>query len=363
MSHAVPLVTAPRGVPIYLQVISRSQQNRVTVGEEMSFTVTSRAPELPLLDWTMIDVGFGDSHLLTLPTAGYRVMIDSGEPEDWPNVDRYLKEKGISRIDRAVATHIHVDHIGGFTGRRDSDGVLRNYEIGRFLDSPDKSILDEDGDGNVCEDRPSWCAFYDVLHEEGIPVDTCRVGDTDADNPALAWDSGVRVKVFNSGHGRAAGGTDEGDWFNNDSIVFRISYGDVDLVLGGDTESPAERRILALFPALELESEVLKVHHHGHNDSSTSEFVTAVNPRAGMIPGSWYETGNFLPSSSVILRLDGAFADVYASDRAEQFGIGPLLDGSGLHVSLVTDGVSYEVHIEESNSTRGKPGVVHDCDK
>jgi len=363
MSHSVPLLTAPGGTPVYVQVMSRTQKNHLTVSEEYTFTAASRAPERPLLDWTMVDVGFGDCHLLTLPTSGYRVMIDSGESQDWPNVDRYLKDEGIARLDRAVATHIHVDHIGGFTGRRAPEGVLRNYPVGRFLDSPDKSIVDENGDGDLCDDRPSWCAFYDLLAEEGIPVDTARVGDTDAGNPALAWDPSVRVKVFNSGYGRAAGGADDGDWFNNDSIVFKIGYGDVDMILGGDAETPAERRILSLFSAAELEGEVLKVHHHGHYDSSAPDYLTAVNPRVGMIPASKYETDGFLPSNEVLDRLSNAFADAYGSDRVEPLGIPVVTDGRGFHVSVITDGASYEIHAVPSNSVRGKPGVVHDCDK
>jgi competence protein ComEC len=178
-------------------------------------------------------------------------------------------------------------------------------------------------------------------------------GESDATNPALRWDSEVEVAALNAGGGRAIGGDTESDWINNDSIVLRLSYGDVDLLMGGDAEAPVESRLITL--GVPLESEVLKVHHHGVNDASTPAFLGAVAPRVGMIPIATIESyDGTLPSSAVLERLRQRRVHVYASDRAEALNLVATGDG-GYHVTVRTDGRSYEVYVQPSQS-RHYPG-------
>ncbi len=349
--HRVPLLSVSQGETIYLQVLDRAENGGVVTGSEVSFTVGSRPAPRPLLEWTMIDVGFGDSHLLTMPNTGRRILVDGGERRDWPNVDACLEAAGVTRIDAALATHVHSDHIGGLVGESYSltDGVLGAYEIGRFLDTPDKSVTDSYAYRTYRDE------LLPTLRAKSVPIDTIRAGDTSASRTALQWDSSVVVEVLHSGYGRSFGGVSEGDLLNNDSVILRLSYGQVNLVMGGDAEAPVTTS-LAGTKGSALDSEALKIHHHGLDDSSPAEWLAAVNPRVALIPITTFESSlGTLPSESVLIRLRARHTDIYASDRAEPLGL-RLTNDKGYTVTLTTDGVSYEVETAPSLSRHYAPG-------
>jgi competence protein ComEC len=68
---------------------------------------------------------------------------------------------------------------------------------------------------------------------------------------------------------------------NNNSLVFRLVYGEVSLLLTGDIEAEAER-----YPAQTssgLASSVLKVAHHGSRTSTTAEFLQWASPTLAVI--------------------------------------------------------------------------------
>ena len=66
------------------------------------------------------------------------------------------------------------------------------------------------------------------------------------------------------------------------TIVLRLVYGEVSFLLTADIEEEeAERRLLE--EGLPIDSDVLKVPHHGSRTSTTPGFLSAVAPAAAVI--------------------------------------------------------------------------------
>lgn len=77
----------------------------------------------------MINVGEGDSFLLTLdtPSGGEaHVLIDAGTEEQGKNVLDFLAQYSPKGLDLVIATHIDNDHIGGMKA------VVENFPIEKF---------------------------------------------------------------------------------------------------------------------------------------------------------------------------------------------------------------------------------------
>ena len=69
--------------------------------------------------------------------------------------------------------------------------------------------------------------------------------------------------------------------FNDNSLVIRLSYGQTDFLFTGDLPITGEEHILQ--QDFILQSEVLKVGHHGSRYSSGQEFLQAISPQICVI--------------------------------------------------------------------------------
>jgi hypothetical protein len=254
-----------------------------------------------------------------------------------------------------MATHTHLDHMGGVIGQfGDMNGVLWDFPPDVLFDSPIKSS------------SAGSSTYAEFLRS--VPPSTRRVvlqrAQSSADVADLRLDPDVRITVLNSGtppNYQATGhdGTDT----NNESIVLRFSYGDVDFVIGGDCEDGCEGSIVPAFAAADLEVEFAKTHHHGLPDASSSVWVNVLKPRVAFIPNTqlvWDGdlAGAIAESSS---RMTAIGAHVYVVDDAPVLGK-PRSSGRQYNTSFVTDGISYEVRLEvATQSVPPKPDATNEC--
>jgi competence protein ComEC len=115
---------------------------------------------------------------------------------------------------------------------------------------------------------------------------------------------------------------------NNNSLILRLGYGRRHFLLPGDVEATVERQLgKADAP---LQSDVIKVSHHGSNTSTTSAFLEGVAAGFGVISvGPYGRYGH--PRRETLERLRLAGVRIYRTDHdgATTF----LTDGNRIEVT------------------------------
>ena len=195
---------------------------------------------------SFIDVGQGDSEFIELPN-GETLLIDAGTNETGADVVNYIESLGYSSIDYVVGTHPHEDHIGGL------DDVINSFEIGSVY-MP-----------KVTADTKTFEDVLDAVAEKGLSINTAKAGVT------LVDVDGLSVKML-------APVLDVYDNTNDYSAVIRIVYDDTSFIFMGDAEQYAEDLITG-----DVDSDVLKVGHHGSSTSTGETFLERVSPSYAVI--------------------------------------------------------------------------------
>ncbi|MDR5702133.1 MAG: DNA internalization-related competence protein ComEC/Rec2 [Armatimonadota bacterium] len=239
----------------------------------------------------VMDVGQGDAIVIRSPSGkvalidaggaveGYAQEIDVGEERVVP----FLRRLRVRRIDLLVLSHPHEDHVGGVPA------VLRSFPVGVVWDS------------GFEHQNPSYPIVLRMIRASHIPYYLARRGD--------AFDLGAGVRVIVLSPTRLDVGT--GSDINNNSLVLKLVYGRVSVLLPGDIESSAEDLLLGLGEG--LRSTALKVAHHGSETSSTWTFLRAVRPEVAVISvGEGNPFGH--PDARTLKALAGIGARIYRTD-------------------------------------------------
>ena len=206
---------------------------------------------------TFADVGQGEAVLITTP-GGKGILVDGGpDPLDAVRLLGNRLPFWDRSVDLVVLTHTHSDHVTGLTE------VLRIYDV--------RHILEREAQ----YDSPAHHAWRRAVEEEGAVVTQARAGQV------VALGDGVFMQVISPQVRLLTGTASDVD---NASVVLRLVYGDVSFLLTGDTgDMFGEAEVELLARGAPVDSDVLKVAHHGSRSSSTGPFLDAVSPVAAVI--------------------------------------------------------------------------------
>jgi len=195
-----------------------------------------------------IDVGQGDSILIDTPNKD--VLIDGGLPEAATTILSYLNSLTITRIHLMIATHVHEDHIGGLV-----DVLNSTINVDEILINNQTCTTD------VCVDFMSLAQMHTItVAQRGQTFQLTETANLTVLNP-------VQPLEFTSA--------------NDNSIVVKLQVGNASFLFTGDAEADAEQSMLDA--GLDLQSNVLKVGHHGSRYATTQTFLDNVAPSYAVI--------------------------------------------------------------------------------
>jgi len=264
---------------------------------------------------TFIDVGHGDSILIEFP-KGKRMLIDGGGlPEDRFDTGKnviapLLWKKKIGRIDYLVLTHPDPDHLKGLSF------IASHFSIGQFWDS---GLPADSGPSRRLDEILSSRKIARFSLNDGAP--TQRVG-------------GVQISILNPAAVRQSQKVSQNPSFlNNHSLVVKLCFKKIGILLTGDIEQEAEYRIVR--EGHSLKADLLKVPHHGSSTSSSLLFLERVKPDYAVFSVGERNLGR-LPNPEVLRRYQELGAQIFRTDQhgavrvvtdGEKIGIEPFLEG------------------------------------
>ena len=183
-----------------------------------------------------------------------------------------------------------------------------NFQIDHFIDS------------GYVHTTQTYEDMLTTIDQKDIPFEVAQAGQT------ISFDPAVDIEVLNPG-------TTYSDDLNENSVVLKVNYGNTSFLLMGDAGLETEERIMEA--GYDIDSDILKVGHHGSQSGSGETFISTVSPEVSVIEvGAGNNYGH--PDAEILDRLQTA-SKVYRTD----------LDGT---VTVTTDGSNYTVTTQKSDT-------------
>ena len=266
----------------------------------------SRTPHLRV---TFIDVGTGDAILIETPDQ-HRILIDGGGTYNGRFdigarvVAPVLWQRFIQRLDLMAMTHTHSNHARGLVS------LLRLF--------PSPHVLTNGSPFN----RDYLREFRTLCARQGAQLHTAQTGPRH-------WQWGdVQLTVLappSATHPHLA--TWQPSTENDRSLVIRLQYGAIRILLTGDIEHATERWLMTHVD--DLRADILQIAHHGSRTSTLPAFVQRVQPQVGVISvGAGNSYGH--PHPQVLATLQQHNVRLFRTDR----------HGA---ITITTDGTTYDI--------------------
>jgi len=232
------------------------------------------------LTLTALDVGQGQC--IVLENRRHSVVIDCGSSGSEENPGQiasgYLLSRGWEKLDAAILTHAHQDHISG---------------MARLLSSMDVNLLIlpatvDPTDSSVRE-------LLTIAHRRGTEVYWL--------NKDVQYTLGEMELTLLAYDGK--------DTDNEKGLGVLATQGDFDALIFGDLPSYAERLLISDVSVPDVE--VLVVSHHGSNSSTSRHLLEAVKPDMAIISVGYNLYGH--PHPEVLALLNEHHIEIHRTDR------------------------------------------------
>ncbi len=240
---------------------------------------------------TFLDVGQGDAVHIHFP-SGENLLIDAGPRTLTYDVGErvivpYLKRQNISHLNAVITSHPHSDHLGGLPS------ILRSIRVDTVYDAgtPIASLL--------------FFEYVHLLDSLQIPRRVLRRGNS------LAQFGSSKIYVLHPTDNFADTSREHNR--NNSSVVLKLIYGATSVLLSGDAEKEAEKKITQRYGDF-LQSSILKAGHHGSKTSTSVQYLNYVEPEIAVISVGVRNTFRH-PSQKTLQKLKERKVQFYRTDE------------------------------------------------
>ncbi|MHA0036755.1 excalibur calcium-binding domain-containing protein [Deinococcus sp. PESE-13] len=242
---------------------------------------TAQAAPSGVLTIRYLDVGQGDSILITAPT-GQTMLIDGGRSES--RMRELIRQYNISRIDAVVASHWDSDHITGLV--------------------------------------PAVALFKPKLFINNGIVATTQVAEKLVNVATLAKTQGLLAqgqdRVINLGEVKVTVMTPPADVKKADqnlnSVGILVQYGAFRALMTGDSENAETSGWLKKYTAAQLGPvDLYKSIHHGAANGDNAKWLAAVRPKNVVVSVGPNNYGH--PTASALALYQKAGAKVWRTDQ------------------------------------------------
>lgn len=226
------------------------------------------------LQMTVLDIGQGDCIYIAFPDGKNMVMdigSEFGSTSPWEHANEFLQERNVTQIDYLFITHGDYDHI------RDAKKLLDNYEIKSLYMPLEKA-----------QDSNTWLDLLEAAENETYTDGNGNKVEAAYNNNVGAYTiSGENweMKCYSFDEADYPSGTNA-EKINAVSPICLLEYAERTIVLTGDANEMTEEYVLSKGYLDNIDTDILKVGHHGSKSSTTQAFLDKIDAEFAIISTS-----------------------------------------------------------------------------
>lgn len=254
------------------------------------------------LEIIFFDIGQGDSILINTKN-NQQILIDGGPNNSVVDKLGEILPFYDKKIELIILTHPDKDHISGLVE------VVKRYKADKILTTGIECSTE------VCQ------ILSEQIQKKKIPVEIAQAGQI------ISIDNNIFLGILNPLENLSGKNVKNK---NDTSIVAKLIAGENSVLLTGDITSKTEENLIE--NNFNLQSDFLKIAHHGSKYSTSENFLNGVSPKAAIISVGKNSWG--MPTKEVLEKLDKSKIKAYRTD----------IDGD---VKIVFEGNNFKIQSEK----------------
>ncbi len=320
------LIIAYFAYPYLSKYLPSSSTSSQTTSESHNHTSTSTIYSEEDLSFHFMELGNEFAGDCVYIKAGDKdILIDAGSRKSSAEtiinyVDNYCTDNTLEYV---IATHAHQDHIAGFVGESNQEGIFDHYEC--------EVIIDYSFKNTTSKISSDYEAKRNLEIQNGATHYTAK--KCIENNPVFEISNGITMTVLDQKYYH-----EKSDDENNYSVCLLFSQNGNNFLFTGDLEKEGEESLADLneLPHVKL----FKAGHHGSKTSSNECLLSEITPEVVVVcccagTNEYTENiNNMFPTQDFINRVAKYTTNVYVTSQLNTYLVNENTIVSNGHKSM-----------------------------